>query len=61
MRSIKWYEVKVMDWEEMKKKVERTELSTDDYTNEVVRPVLLEIIEYLESKDLTKRIACLER
>ena len=61
MRSIKWYEVKVMDWEQMKKKVERTDLITDDYTNEVVRPVLLEIIKYLESKDLTKRIACIER
>jgi len=50
-----------MDWEKMKKKVERTDLNADDYTNEVVRPVLLEIIEYLESKDLTKRIACIER
>ena len=61
MQPIQWYEVKVMDWEKMKKKVERTDLNADDYTNEVVRPVLLEIIEYLESKDLTKRIACLER
>ncbi len=50
-----------MDWEKMKKKVERTDISTADYTNEVVRPVLLEIIEYLESKNLSKRISRLKR
>ncbi len=61
MRSIKWYEVKVMDWKKMKEDVEKTDLSPDHYRDDVVRPVLVKIIDYLESKDLTKRIACLER
>ena len=61
MRSLEWYEVKVMDWEKMKEKLKRDDLGHNQHYDDVVRPVLLEIIDYLESKDLTKRIACLER
>jgi len=50
-----------MDWKKMKEKLERDDIDHNPHYDNMVRPVLLEIIEYLESKDLIKRISCLER